>query len=333
MATIEKRGKTWRAKIRRRGFPAISRTFDTRSQAQQWARREETRIDRDEWDDPGEARTTTLREALERYLREVTPRKRGARQETLRIQAWMRHPLADRPLSRIRSADLAEYRDARLEDGVSGQTVRNDLIPISHLFNTARREWGMTGLRNPVEDVAKPAPSRARDRRLRPGEEEALLAAAPTTEWRALITLALETAARRSELLRLTWDRIDTKARVAHLTDTKNGEDRRVPLSPRALEALQELRAGPRQIDGRLFDLSLDDHSNRWRALRKRAGIEDVRFHDLRHEGTSRLVECGLFNSAEVAAITGHKTMVMLRRYYHADAALLADRMGKAGKG
>lgn len=332
MATFEKRGDGWRAKVRRRGYPQKSRTFDTKAQATQWARAEEARMDRGEWADDTEARATTLGEALGRYLRERTPKKRGAVQERNRILAWQRRPLAQRSLASIRGHDIAEWRDARLEDGVTGQTVRNDLVPISNLFNVARKEWGMTTLVNPVEAITLPAPSRARDRRLAPGEEAALRAVA-TPEWDALITLALETAARRSELLRLTWDRVDRAGRTVRFTDTKNGDTRDVPLSPAALDAVRALQAGPRRIDGHLFDLSLEDHGNRWRALCRRAGVQGLRFHDLRHEGTSRLVESGLFNSAEVAGITGHKTMVMLRRYYHADAKRLAARMGAQAAG
>jgi len=129
---------------------------------------------------------------------------------------------------------------------------------------------------------------------------------------------------RRGELLGLTWDEIDKKRGIAHLPATKNGSARAVPLSPRALAALKKL---PRRLDGRLFSIELNDHGNRWRALRKQAGITGLTFHDLRHEGTSRLIEGGLFNMAEVAAITGHKTMAMLKRYYQADASALAKRM------
>jgi len=332
MATIEKRtgkrGTTWRARIRRIGYPDLTESFSTKTGALEWARATESKVDKDEAVDTTEARRTTLAEALDRYQREITPAKKGATQERNRISGWKRTSLASKTLSRIRGTDVAKWRDERLEAGVSGQTLRNDLSLLSHVFKIARTEWGMEGLRNPVEDVRRPKGNPARERRLLPGEEDALLKHADT-EWSALVILAIETAMRRGELLGLTWDEIDKQRGIAHLPETKNGSARDVPLSPRALAAIKKL---PRRLDGRLFSLELNDHGNRWRALRKQAGIEGLRFHDLRHEGTSRLIESGLFNMAEVAAITGHKTMAMLKRYYQADAAALAARMKRGAR-
>lgn len=331
MATIEKRtgpkGISYRVKIRRTGYPSLTKSFESKTRAQHWARSIETKIDGDELIDTTEARTTTLLDALKRYKREVTPHKKGARQEESRIDSWKRVSFADKPLARIRSSDIAEWRDQRLDAGISGQTIRNDLSLLSHVFKIARTEWGMEGLRNPVEDVRRPRGAPPRERRLLPGEEDALLKAADP-EWKALVILAIETAMRRGELLGLRGTDIDRRQRVLHLADTKNSTPRTVPLSPRALEALKTL---PKRLDGRVFSMDENQHSLGWRALRKRAGIKDLRFHDLRHEGTSRLVEGGLFNIAEVAAITGHKTMVMLKRYYQADVAALAQRM-KSGQ-
>jgi len=327
MATIEKRtgkrGTTWRARIRRTGYPDLTETFSTKTAALEWARATESKVDKDEVVDTTEARRTTLTEALDRYQREITPAKKGATQERNRIAVWKRASLATKTLSRIRGTDVAKWRDERLEAGVSGQTIRNDLALLSHVFKIARTEWGMESLRNPVDDVRRPKGSPARERRLQPGEEGALLQHADT-EWSALIILAIETAMRRGELLGLTHDDIDRKRGVAHLPKTKNGSPRDVPLSPRALAAIKTL---PRRLDGRLFSLELNDHGNRWRALCDKAGVEGLRFHDLRHEGTSRLVESGLWNMAEIGKITGHKTLAMLARYYQPNAAAMAARM------
>jgi len=327
MATIEKRtgpkGISYRAKVRRTGYPALTKSFESKTRAQQWARSIETKIDADELIDTSEARSTTLADALKRYRREITPHKKGARQEEPRINAWRRVSFAHKPLARVRSSDVAEWRDERIEAGISGQTIRNDLSLLSHVFKIARTEWGMEGLRNPVDDVRRPKGSAPRDRRLLPGEEKALLKHADT-EWNALVILAIETAMRRSELLGLAWSDIDRAQGIARLSDTKNSTPRNVPLSPRALEALTTL---PRRLDGHIFSMDTNQHSIGWRSLRRRAGITGLTFHDLRHEGTSRLIEGGLFNMAEVAAITGHKTMAMLKRYYQADAGALAKRM------
>jgi integrase len=332
MVTIEKRtgpkGVSYRVKIRRTGYPALTRSFESKTRAQQWARSIETKIDGDELIDTTEARTTTLVEALKRYRREVTPHKKGSRQEEPRIEAWKRASFAHKPLSRIRSSDITEWRDERLEAGVSGQTLRNDLSLLSHVFKIARSEWGMEGLRNPVDDVRRPKGNPPRERRLLPGEEDALLQHADT-EWKSLIILAIETAMRRSELLGLRRADIDKAQGIARLADTKNSSPRNVPLSPRALAALDTL---PQRLDGRIFGMDVNQHSLGWRALRKRAGVEGLRFHDLRHEGTSRLVESGLWNMAEIGSITGHRTLAMLARYYQPNVAEMAARMKRGAR-
>ncbi len=271
-----------------------------------------------------EAENTSFAEALTRYANEITPRKKGARQERDRIEFLKKHALAHRSLATIRGADIAAYRDERLEAGKSPITVNNELIVISHLFNTARREWGMESLVNPVSNVRKPKLPPGRDRRLSGDEEQRLLEHAdyPMHE---LIVLALETGMRQGELMALTWPGVDLKRRIVTLADTKWGEGRTVPLSKRAVKTIESL---PRRLDGRLFpEARASSVSHKFRALCNAAGIEGLRFHDLRHEATSRLFELGL-NPMEVAAITGHKTLVMLKRYTHLRAEDLAQKLG-----
>lgn len=327
MATFVEREQGIQAKIRRKGYPPQSRTFNTKAEAEKWARAVEHEMDRGIFADRREAERTTLAEALDRYEREVTPRKKGAKQERLRIAQWRRDTLAKYSLANIRGADLAAWRDRRLNAGTSPTTVRNDLALISHLFNTAIKEWGLESLSNPIDKIKMPAAARARDRRLVGDEATRLLKACNTSScsWLAPITiLAVETAMRQGELLALTWDNIDLTRRVARLLDTKNGERRDVPLS---IAAIAVLTALPRAIDGRVFPISQDNLEGYWRRATKAAEIADLRFHDLRHEAASRLFEKGL-NPMEVAAITGHKTLQMLKRYTHLRAEDLASRLG-----
>lgn len=294
--------------------------------------------------DRSEAEATTLHDALSRYLRDVTPRKKSARRETDRILAWQARPLARRMLAALRGADFAKYRDDLRAQGLAENTIRLDLALISHLFEVARKEWGMTGLGNPVRDIRMPAGSKERDRRLLPGEWERLTAALDqcrNASIRPVAEFALATAMRQSEILGLDWSRIDLERRTAYIPDTKNGTSRTVPLSPAALAIL---RALPRSLDGRVFRVSQDSltHSFSDAVARARRHYEqeckesrvpadprlllDLRFHDLRHEATSRLFEHGL-NLMEVAAITGHKTLGMLRRYTHLKAEDLARKL------
>lgn len=327
MATFERRAKTWRAKIRRKGYPIQTMSFDTKAAAETWARQVESELDRGVVVSHAEAARTSLREALERYAREVTVHKKGASQETQRIEHWKRQALAGRALSSIRGADIATYRDGRIGQGASGNTVRLELALLSHLYTVASQEWGMEALPNPVRHVRKPKVNAGRDRRLEEGEEKRLLAAATKskTSWlKPIVEIAIETAMRQGELLKLKWADVDLKARIARLRDTKSGDSRSVPLSKRATEIL---KAMPRSLDGRVFPLSQSTLEHAFRDACDEAKLANLRFHDLRHEATSRLFEKDL-DHMEVAAITGHKTLAMLKRYTHLRAKNLVEKLG-----
>lgn len=177
----------------------------------------------------------------------------------------------------------------------------------------------MESLGNPVGSIRRPKLPRPRTRRLPPSEERRLLDAAGPTLRRAIV-LAIETGMRAGEIVGLLHDDVDIPARVARLDDTKNGESRLVPLSPRALEAL-----GPSGT-GRVVNLTTSGLSHAFHDLCRALNIDDLRFHDLRREAVSRLFERGL-NVAEVAAISGHKTWAVLKRYTRLDARLLAEKL------
>jgi integrase len=191
----------------------------------------------------------------------------------------------------------------------------------------ARNEWGIY-VHNPARDIKLPLGGRQRDRRLQPGEEARLFTACREARNRwllPLVQLALETAMRQGELLRLRWEHIDLNRRTAHLPVTKNGEARTVPLSSTAVAVL---RALPRALHGDVLrGVTTEAVKRSYMRATRRAGIEDLRFHDLRHEATTRLFEKGL-NIMEVASITGHKDLRMLRRYTHLKAEDLALKLG-----
>jgi integrase len=239
---------------------------------------------------------------------------------------WQRQDLALRALARIRPADLVQWREERLKQ-VGPKTVRNELLLLRHVFEMATKEFGIEGLGNPVARISLPSPGKARDRRLEMGEGERLMAVAEEDEniWIAsLIGLAVETGARRGELANLTWDDVNLNRRTAVLRDTKNGDDRVIPLGSKAIRILEGL---PRNIDGRVFPLEPDSITQAFTRVRAAAGLPDLHFHDLRHEAISRFFELGL-NPMEVASISGHKTMQMLRRYTHLRAEDLARKLG-----
>ncbi|WP_313025498.1 site-specific integrase [Pseudomonas lopnurensis] len=275
----------------------------------------------------------TLAEALQLYREKVSILKKGYVQESYRVDALMRAPIAARVLRDIGSPDIATYRDSRLAQTnprtgkfISPATVRLEMSLLSSLFDVARIEWGACGP-NPVNDVRKPAPPPGRDRRLLPREERRILRYChnhPTSELYSIVILALESAMRQGEILKLEWQHINLRRGVAHLPETKNGSKRDIPLSPNAREAL--IRLGVK-TQGRVFGYTANGLKSAWRLMIMRLGIEDLHFHDLRHEATSRLFELGTLDMMEVAAITGHKSLSMLRRYTHLRAVKLVKKL------
>ncbi len=336
----------WQGQVRRRGYPVQTCTFRTFRDAEVWAATIESEIGRGVFVARAEAEATTLCDALARYRAEVTPHKRGAEQERSRIAAWQRHPLGRRCLATIRGKDIASYIREREAGGVGANTIRLELAVISHLFAVARSRWGMESLSNPVQVVrgARPRLPHGRDRRLLAGEEPRLLAACAAYGGTVsdTVVIALATAMRRGEIAGMRWEHVDRAARVLLVPVTKTGGPRRVPLSSRALSVLDGLA---RRSDGYVWGIRADSITQAFtRAVAAgRRAYEDecaaagetpaprmlagLRFHDLRHEATSRLFERGL-NPMEVSAITGHKTLQMLKRYTHLRAEDLVDKLG-----
>lgn len=327
MATFRKRGTTWQAQVRRLGQPTLTRSFKTKPDAELWARQREAEIDRGDLPPATRAlKTQTLGVLLERYRDTVTPKKRGAAQERYKLKVLLRHPVAKLSLDKLTAGAIADFRDTRLAV-VKGETVRRELAILQHCLELARREWSVPLRSNPVQLVKLPSPGRARDRRTADGELEALLTAAKQSRswWLpVLIRLAVETGMRRGELLSMRWEDMNMYERTVRLTMTKNGDERTIPLSPRAFDAL--LKA-PRASD-RVFPVSANAVRLAWERLKRRAGVAGLRFHDLRHEAISRLFEKGL-NVPEVASVSGHRDIRILLRYTHPRAVSIVEKLGK----
>ncbi|MDD2464468.1 MAG: site-specific integrase [Desulfobulbus sp.] len=331
MANITNRGPLqWRVLIRRRGYPRVSKTFETKADAEAWARQIESEMDRKVFISRAEAEQHTLSECLDRYIEEYIPRLKHGKREADRARALQRRPIAHRIMATIRAKDIADFRREREAENVSGNTIRLDFALLSKLFNYARSDWGMESLQNPVELAAKPKPSRGRDRRLEKGEEDKLLKAASPI-FQAVILFALATAMRREEIASLQWKNVSITNRYVYLPETKNSEARTVPLSATALDILKTL--SPSEGEERVFGMTADQITDTMKRVRKKAELSNIRFHDLRHEATSRFFENTDLDVMEIKAITGHKTLQMLARYTHLRTALLADRLNGAKRG
>ncbi len=327
MASFRKRSGKWQARIIRDGYPDQTKTFDSKAAAEKWARALESEIDKGQFVDVSEAQRTTLGDVIARYLVEVTPSMKGVTEDSIRLKAIMRKPIARWSMANLSAARIAAYRDERLKE-VSGGTVIRELAYISAIINHARREWGIN-VTNPVQMVRKPQSPQSRSRVLTDDEVSKLLTALEPTGRRShwtkpAVQLALATAMRRSELLSMRWEHIDLQNRTAFLSDTKNGESRTVPLSTATVQVLAEL---PRHISGVVIPVKFFTLDAAFKRARKRAGLDDVRFHDLRRTAITRMAE-KLPNVIELAAVSGHKSLMVLKRYYRPTAAELAQKLG-----
>lgn len=344
MSTVAKRKNgRWQAKLRRFGLPALSRTFDRKKEAVAWALKEESEFNRGSWHDRRTADNITLYQLLGDYLTAVVPTKRSAEAEVLRVHTMQRDPMSQYRLSAITAAVLADWRDGRLAGGARGSTVNRELNFISAVFNWARKER-MFQVENPVSAIRRPPSGKARDRRLEPDEEKRLMAALEShpeqttgvkrsgnyrvgarNPWvKPLVQLALETGMRRGELLALRWENVDLKAQTAFLEITKNGDSRTVPLSTKAVSIL---RAVATSRAGGVFPTTPDAVKKAWKRACSQANITDLHFHDLRHEAASRLAE-KLPNLIELGAVTGHRDLRSLKRYYHPRTSDLVRKLG-----
>ncbi|MFO8154764.1 MAG: site-specific integrase [Thiohalospira sp.] len=365
MATFQRRqtrsGKTrWFARVRVKGYPATSKSFDTKREAKEWAAETESKMLSGQWRDTSLSESTTVVEVLQRFRECIIPQHKSATSEASHCRQLESEPaFAKLHLINLDKKRVALWRDQRLEQ-VGPATVVRELGLLQQAIEYARDEWGLHLPENPVRGVRRPRLPSGRERRLSPDEERYLLEAMtrapqagrhggqggavhrPRNVWlKPAFVLALETAMRRSELVSLRWEDVDLSQRVATLWSTKNGDKRTVALSGKAVETLQGL---PRSISGQVIQMTSSALQQAWERARKRArknyeqhchseGIPpredflmDLHWHDLRHEATSRLFEKEL-NLMEVASITGHKDPKMLRRYTHMDSARLAEKL------
>ncbi len=342
-------GRTsFRVQVRLKGNPSQSATFRNHRDAVRWASSIESAILERRHFPHTRANRTTFESLAQRYRDHAVAGTSPSRRSTAnRHLAWWLGHFRGLSLAEITPDRVAEARDALAAEGFtrarhpgtarrgaiapqtyrrSGATVNRYLATLSHLFTTAVREWRLVD-RNPVRDVTKKKDSRGRSRFLSDPEREALLRACAQSAWpplEALVLLAISTGARRGELIRLRWTDLSLSAPSpqAIIPDSKNGDPRRLPLMGRALRAVTALASAnathspfifPSRVDpGRPY-VGFDAH---WYAALAAAGIEDFRFHDLRHTCASYLASQGS-SLLEIADVLGHRTMAMVKRYSH----------------
>lgn len=341
MATIVKTesGK-WKALVRKLGWPATSKTYRTKREAEDWARSTEDAMVGGLYIKRSPSEKMLIKDALEKYEREVMPTKSDATQkrEQSRLKL-LKSEFGKYSLAALSADIVAEFRDARLHSGKANNTVRLELALLGHLYSTAIKEWHIALPINPVTQIKKPSPGKGRDTRLSTKDQERLLNALkehsnPMLAW--IFEIAIETGMRRNEILTLRTYQVNTERRIVSLTDTKNGDARTVPLTKTATQVFVEALSYPmRPVDCDLIffgELGKDKKRSPyqfdkiWREIRDSIGLSHLHFHDSRHEAVSRLVEAG-FSDQEAASVSGHKSMQMLRRYTHLRAEDLVKKL------
>lgn len=339
MATIEKRASkdgahNYRVKVRMRGHAPLNATFERLTDARRWAQSTESALREGRYQPVAEARKHTVADLLDRYSNEVVPHKPKNAANIKNHIKWWRAEIGHVVLHELTAAKLAECRSTLLTGITRRKQVRSPatvvryLATMSHALNTAVREWQWLTA-SPMRQITKPKEPRGRDRFLSDAERAALLAACRESSSKFLypvVVLALSTGMRHGEIMNLRWPAIDLERGQIMLRDTKNGSPRAIPLAGHAHEQIKALAADRRTDTDLVFPsavLGTPEQpakpivlKKRWEQAVKDAGITNCRFHDLRHSAASYLAMNGA-STIEIAAVLGHKTLQMVKRYSH----------------
>ena len=308
----------WRVQIARAGVRK-SASFPTKSAAQQWATQVEAELLAGK---RGDIPRRTVRDALDRYAADVSPTKRGARWEILRLGAFGRETWSSLWLSDLNAPVLAQWRDRRLL-GVTSGSVRRDMNLLQSVMTRARREWRWLD-HDPFEGFVRPADNRARTQRIGWREIRAIVRSlgypgnTKSAEVARAWLIGLHTGMRAGEILSLTPSAVDLKRRIAKLTNTKNGDDRDVPFTTQAARLFRNW-AG--------WTVSAASLDALFRKARDRCKASHLHFHDARAFALTRLSR--KVDVLTLARISGHRDVGLLSRvYYRVTAESIAQRLG-----
>ncbi len=339
MASIKQyRGKTWRAIIRRKGFPPQSKTFATKRDAEAWVAEVEAKMGVSAYD-PAQlkhAKAMTVESLFERYAKEVAPKMKGKHEVNTVLRLIANADFMRIKVDRVTPADIRDWRDERATE-VQPQTVHRELNTVSAVFTHAIKEWSVPLASNPCHSVSRfKNADKARDKRWSDADIAKLLAAVGWSEYARpktgrdyvgwALLLAVETAMRIGEMCLPTVADFHAGGQYLHLANTKNGDKRDVPLSSKAMRYLAILCEGKKPTD-KIIPLIAGTLGEYFHDAREKAGLLDLVMHDARHEAATRL-SAKLSNVLELAAVTGHRSLRSLQRYYHPKPSDLANKLG-----
>jgi integrase len=331
MASIRKRTNkdgsvSYRVDVRLKGFPPQRATFPRLTDAKKWAKQTEAAIEEGRYFRTTEARKHTLAAAITRYKESVLPAKKDGKKQEAQLD-WWSGEIGPYTLADVTPALLGETRDKLAQDRGPATVVRY-MAALSHLFTVAVNEWGWLE-NNPMRKVSKPKEPRGRVRFLSDDERSRLLEACRQSNnphLHPIVVLALSTGMRQGEILNVRWPDVDLNSGRIILHETKNGERRVVPLLGHALDLLKAKDMARRDAKVRRIDTDLLFPGRNpqkpvfirapWLEAVKAAGVEDLKFHDLRHSAASYMLMSGA-SLGEIAELLGHKTLQMVKRYSH----------------
>ena len=334
MASIRKRGSSWHVLIKRLGIRK-SGTFSTKIEAQNWAAATEADIIAGKTSGIPDK---TFGDLLSKYAEEVSPGKRGARWEIIRINKYLKDKISEVHLRDLNSSHFADWRDRRLKEVGNGSVLREWNI-LSNACKVARDEWKwMTD--NPIKPVSKPKKPPARKRIASQEENQRMGQCAGYSNAVPLTTATLrmfagylfsiETALRAGELCAL--DRHEAFKDKGYLKVTgikpgarkNNAAVRDVPMTPRAIEILEQVLSSHNEVS--VFNISVGSLDTLFRKVRDRSGIVDLTYHDSRHAAITAMAQSGKYNVLELARIVGHTNLNELMTYFNPTIEELVQR-------
>lgn len=319
---------SFQVRVRLRGCPPASATFKRVTDARHWEQDTESAMRSGRYFATAEAKRHTFADLIDRYIREVIPLKPKNGANTEHQLLWWKAKLGPYLLADVNAPLIVQYRNelqrtpTHRGTPMSPSTVVRYLAALSHAFTIAVKDWGWVD-DSPLRKVTKPKQPRGRERFLSDDERERLLMAckaSSSTFLHTVVVLALSTGMRRGEIMGLHWTQVDLKRGQILLFDTKNGSSRAAPLTGLALSMMTDL-SKVRRIDTTLIFYGADknkpvDLKKPWETAVTKAKLKDFRFHDLRHSAASYLAMNGA-STIEIAAVLGHKTLQMVKRYSH----------------
>jgi len=316
MAYIRRRKGSWQTVIRVQGYPPITKTFKTKIDAQRYSRDLENKLFREKHD-IAKKKFPIMRDALIRYRDEVTVHKRSKEMETKLIGYILSEGFVNYAVNLVDRSLIAQYRDRALRS-LKSSSVNRRLAIISHFFTICKKEWGYDVV-NPVLSIRRPTNPEPRDRRFTMQELDKIFTCNRTSpHMKFIVRLALETGMRRSEIANIKPEHVKGNLLIIPVAKTK---PRKIPLTPKAVQLLQANL--PIKMSSNAIRLS-------WTRLIKKHGIEDARFHDLRHESLSRMFEEKSLNVPEVQLISGHlEPRTLMRVYANLRPQDLANKLAK----